>query len=1106
MDPDTEKPQLNEDADDSPEIDSPELDPPAPGKLMVKEAPPPRAPAEVAASHRVGSPGGRVFNLVLPTVSTATSEKQAMIGAPEYLQVPADKGGAVDFPVIPPRGISEIATLPGDPAEQAVWFRVLTPREIKGIEGPFSEVELKELYKTGNLKDSTLLWKEGEKDWKELLKLTELRPRLLQKPILPPRVGRDAFDDLEEEEPTYSVDDRRDAAAFNPVISLPTGAELENLKALHSIPMTNPCSRCGSFAVGHLAGVGRNEVDLFSLRSLRDYPRDLVSEIIPGLMYVGASGSAKLNTLLEMNISMLINCTNNMNNPPDRIPFYRGKVIPLKDKPKGSRPANMQAMLEQLDRACDWMENERLYPERAALSDPVPEPLKLKRTTDKFGRTIRTAEEIGMKRRAGMDGNKKPPPRILLWSRKGLDRPCFIATAYLIRWYGIDLDRALNIVETARPGTEISPAYKAALVEFSKLHTKGELLCNDCITNTRLSVDAAKAKEKEAAAAAAAIAAGGSTTLPGVLGGTPRKAKPEPCYARFASRMAAEKNAADPAQHDPVSALGDASSFLSRILYSRVPESGWTNLLDLQLVSRKLGDAAVTRVFTALAETGCVAHLRVVSVKGNDLTCSGITFVMDCLQGSSPELMTLNLSCNKIQLEGACRVSAFVLTNNSVIALDVSSNPMGDEGVSAILQCMTVPRAEFAVAADGEGGGGAEGEAVQHSFNRTITSLDLGATEMGPEAAGALINVFRDNTTLATLVLDFNVELTGKDLKHVFNSLRSYNCTLQRLSLANNPLSAKSMGYLARVFDNDSLVLQRLDLSFCTLLSTHVAYLSKQLHRARCLTHLVLNSNEIGDLGGRYLATCIRGQADERTGQILPPLQYIDCSFCSMGEEGSRLVVEAVASRPTVTSLNMSYNRLGDLVRETGVIAAFDQCKFFELRLNGCALGSKGASALMNALNATSAGTLGAELRVLHLADNDLHDSAAEAVNKLLNANMRLEVLDLGFNKFTPDCADVMQSAKGVGSSTRKEKKLLSLHVNMTGNACDPFMLDMPGMARSKSGFRFGIKASVEDEINDGFSHVPEAARQLHKMRMASNEASQRAYGRFQLPINQISL
>jgi hypothetical protein len=105
---------------------------------------------------------------------------------------------------------------------------------------------------------------------------------------------------------------------------------------------------------------------------------------------------------------------------------------------------------------------------------------------------------------------------------------------------------------------------------------------------------------------------------------------------------------------------------------------------------------------------------------------------MDCLQGSSPELMTLNLSCNKMQLEGACRVSAFVLTNNSVIALDVSSNPMGDEGVSAILQCMTVPRAEFAVAADGEGGGGAEGEAVQHSFNRTITSLDLGATEMGP--------------------------------------------------------------------------------------------------------------------------------------------------------------------------------------------------------------------------------------------------------------------------------------------------------------------------------------------------------------------------------------
>ena len=73
MDKSADKPQLNEDVDDTPEIESPELDPPAPGRLMVKQAPPPRAAAEVAASHRLGSPGGRVFNLVLPTVSTATS-------------------------------------------------------------------------------------------------------------------------------------------------------------------------------------------------------------------------------------------------------------------------------------------------------------------------------------------------------------------------------------------------------------------------------------------------------------------------------------------------------------------------------------------------------------------------------------------------------------------------------------------------------------------------------------------------------------------------------------------------------------------------------------------------------------------------------------------------------------------------------------------------------------------------------------------------------------------------------------------------------------------------------------------------------------------------
>lgn len=1056
--------------------------------LSTPSLPPVNHQETVAAAHAKGSKGARMFNLVLPTIIQNQSlEKDISDDVTNNDESTVSK--LYDFPVIPPRGLTEVFKMPEDPSEEAVWFRVLTPREIKGIDGPYSEVELKDLYKSGNLKDTTMLWKEGERDWKQLLLLKDLRPRLLQMPLIPPRIGtNDPFAGVDDGE--FTVDKKVDAQAYNPIVHLPTGTEIENLKPLSVIPLNDTCSRCGSFAVGHLQGHGRTEVDMVSLRKMKEYPKDLVSEIIPGLLYIGHSGAAKLNPLLEMNISLIINCTNNLANPPDRIPYYRGKTIPLKDKPKSDRPANMAAMLETLEKACDWMENERLTPERAVLSDPVPAPLKLKRTTDKYGRLIRSVEEIGMKRRAGMDGNKKPPPRILLWSRKGFDRPSFIAAAYMIRQYGFDVERTINMIETARPGASISRAYRAALDEFSKKHTKGELLCQDCIANARLSAEVDK------------FMAGQSDTGEIALAGAARSRARDSCHARFAAAMEALSRppATTPGMdatlgHNPLAALGDISSYFSVVMYGRTLQSGWTGLLDLQLVSRRLGDAAIGQLFDALTVTQCLLHLRCVNVKGNDLTCQGTGRVFDAL-AACPALMTLNLSCNKIQLEGACRISAFILSNETVTSLDVSSNPLGDEGVAAIFQCITMPRADFE--------GGDIGDSL--AYNRALTSLDVGFTELGHEAAGALVNVLRDNATLTSLSLDFNVEFSAKDMKHVFNSMRSYNRSLLRMSLANTPISTKSIGYLSRVFENRDLPLMRLDLSSCALVSTHVAYLAKQLPAARCLTNLIMSSNAIGNLGAEYLAKGIIGQVDETSGQLWPPLQHVDLAFCSIDTEGCRVLLAAISSRTTITSLNMSYNKIGEALEESAIIAGLKLSRLADVRFNGCQLHSKGAAQLLDSLCDTSSEVWGSHLRALYIADNSIHDRASESVKRLLQQNMQIEVLDLGYNLFSPDCQENMAAAKRVVSTDSKERKVYSLTVNMVGNNCDPYMLDAPGLSRSKTNFRFGIKSSTVDEINDGFSHIPLSSRPLHRLRTDANEAAQKIVGRYDIPINTLSM
>jgi len=88
--------------------------------------------------------------------------------------------GKQDIPVIPPRGINQGFSHPSDERDRARWFRIMSPRELKGIDGPYSEGELRHMYKKGELGDDTMMWSEGQRDWEQLLFLKELRPRLLQ--------------------------------------------------------------------------------------------------------------------------------------------------------------------------------------------------------------------------------------------------------------------------------------------------------------------------------------------------------------------------------------------------------------------------------------------------------------------------------------------------------------------------------------------------------------------------------------------------------------------------------------------------------------------------------------------------------------------------------------------------------------------------------------------------------------------------------------------------------------------------------------------------------------------------------------------------------------
>ena len=123
------------------------------------------------------------------------------------------------------------------------------------------------------------------------------------------------------------------------------------------------------------------------------------------------------------------------------------------------------------------------------------------------------------------------------------------------------------------------------------------------------------------------------------------------------------------------------------------------------------------------------------------------------------------------------------------------------------------------------------------------------------------------------------------------------------------------------------------------------------------------------------------------------------------------------------------------------------------------------------------------QLKELDLSNNDIHDAASNSIVKLLQNNMKIETLDLGFNQLTDAISDKLKKAYGVESTSSIEKKVCSLHVNVVGNNCDTYMLGEPGMGRSKMNYRFGINPSAADDLNDGYSHVNQTSRNHNFLR-----------------------
>ena len=203
-----------------------------------------------------------------------------------------------------------------------------------------------------------------------------------------------------------------------------------------------------------------------------------------------------------MGITMSLCCCFDLNNPPNIPPKFRGHKTPLAETPIPSddprtnmfhaeplldgaptMSCSLDSILECFEKAYDYIEMERLWRERAEESDVVEKKKPKGGPTDDYGRPVKSKYELmdAMAAKRDFLFIKQMPCRVMVWCKNGVDRSCAIVIAYLIRKFGVTLPYAENIVHSKKKGVFIDPVYMKALEEWSKKHSLGELLCDDCI-------------------------------------------------------------------------------------------------------------------------------------------------------------------------------------------------------------------------------------------------------------------------------------------------------------------------------------------------------------------------------------------------------------------------------------------------------------------------------------------------------------------------------------------------------------------------------------------------------------------------------------------------
>uniref|UniRef100_A0A3B4CYJ7 NACHT domain-containing protein n=1 Tax=Pygocentrus nattereri TaxID=42514 RepID=A0A3B4CYJ7_PYGNA len=462
------------------------------------------------------------------------------------------------------------------------------------------------------------------------------------------------------------------------------------------------------------------------------------------------------------------------------------------------------------------------------------------------------------------------------------------------------------------------------------------------------------------------------------------------------------------------------------------------------------------------------SKLTLLDLSGNPIQDRGVELLSAGLESANCKLETLGLSFCSITEEGYAALASTLKSNPSshLMELDLTGNDPGDTGVQKLINLPDDPNSKLKKlrllkSSTAE-------EACDSLTNvlginpLLLRELDLSGKLQGDSEMKKISDLLEDSHCRPNKLLLNKCSITEEGCAALSSALYSNPSHLIELDLSENQLGTSGVKKICEMLKNPQSLLQKLQLSFCSITEEGYAALASALksNPSSHLMELDLSGNDPGDTGVQKLINLQDGPNCK--------LKKLRLLKSSTAEEACDSLTKVLGINPLLLrELDLSGKLQGDTeMKKISDLLEDSHCRPNKLRLNKCSITEEGCAALSSALYSNPS-----HLIELDLSENQLGTSGVKKICEMLkNPQSVLQHLQLSFCSITEEGYAALASAlKSKPSSHLMELDLSGNDPGDTGVKKLINLLDDPNSKLKKLRL---LKSSTAEEACDSLTKV----------------------------------